>query len=148
VKRPKPLIVQAYVEAGALKVPSKAMMLSALKGWPDCPVSLTIEVFEETRRACQNRWLWGVLYKEIASETGYSVDDVHELMKIRHNSKTVVDPGTGEEVKIGLTTTTLKVGEFSIYIEKVMLDGAEWCGIIWPEPRTSEEWRNASSPQA
>jgi hypothetical protein len=55
-----------------------------------------------------------------------------------------VDPGTGEEVRIGLTTTTLTVPQFSDFIEHVMLDGAEWCGISWPEPRKSEEWREAS----
>ncbi len=141
--KPKPLIVQARIESGALKVSGRKFFAAAMKSLPDGPYDLILQPFEETRRGRQNRWLWAVCYKEIAKETGYSVDDVHDLMKLRHNAGTVVDPSTGEEVKIGKTTTKLNVQEFSDYIEAVMLDGAEWCGISWPEPRESEEYREA-----
>ncbi len=33
--KPKPLIVQARVEGGELKVPGRKFLLAALKGWPD-----------------------------------------------------------------------------------------------------------------
>jgi hypothetical protein len=71
------------------------------------------------------------------------VDDLHELMKLRHNSKLVVDPLTGEETKIGQSTAKLTIPEFSVYLERVMLDGAEWLGITFPQPRRDEEWRTA-----
>ena len=140
--KPKPLVVQARVEGGALKVPGRKFLLAALRGWPDMPVDLEIRPFEETRRGKQNRWLWGVVYKEIAKEMGHPVDEVHDLMKLRHNSQTVLDLNL-QEVKVGRTTTKLTVAEFSAYIEAVMLDGAEWLGISWPEPRESEEYREA-----
>lgn len=143
-KRPKPLTVAAYVKAGALVVPNKNVMLAAIKGWPDCPVDLEIRLFEETRRGRANRFYWGVVLKLIAVESGYTADDLHEVFKLRHNSKVVADPVTGEETRIAKSTATLSIDEFSVYLERVMLDGAEVYGMTFPEPRASEEYRDAS----
>lgn len=140
-KRPKPLTVQARIEAGALKVPSKAVLLAALKHWPDGPVDLELRPFEETRRGRANRYYWGVVLKLLASESGYTADDLHEIFKLRHNSKLVADPVTGEEIRIGQSTATLPIQSFSDYLERVILDGAEVYGMTFPEPRESEEYR-------
>ena len=143
-KKPKPLIVSARIDAGKLVIDrhTKQQQEAAVKGWDDQPVEIEIRPWASSRSDRQNKWLWGVLYREIARETGYTAEDVHELMKQRHNSKLVADPGTGEELKIGCTTTSLTVEAFSTFIEAVMLDGSEWCGIVWPEPRPSEDWRS------
>jgi len=144
-QRPNSLIVQARIEGGALKVPNRKVLLAALKGWPDCAVDLSIAPFEETRRAQANAFLWSVVYKMIAQETGHSSDDLHEFFKLKHNGKVieVTNPATGEvtETRIGMTTTKLTIRQFSDYIESVMLDGAEWCGIVFPEPRASQDYR-------
>lgn len=141
--KPKPLIVQARVEGGELKVPGRKFLLAALKGWPDMPVDLEIRPFEETRRARANRYYWGVVLKMMATEMGEAVDALHEVMKLRHNTGDATDPSTGEHIRIARSTTKLTVQQFSDYIEKVMLDGAEYLGLTFPEPRASEEYREA-----
>jgi len=140
--KPKPLIVQARVEGGELKVPTRKFLLAALKGWPDMAVDLEIRPFEETRRARANRYYWGVVLKMMAAESGDTVEDMHDQMKLRHNSKMAVSV-TGQDIRIAQSTTKLKVGEFSAYLEKVMLDGATFLGLTFPEPRPSEEYREA-----
>ena len=123
----------------------KAQLAAALKKWPDIAVDVTIAPFQETRRARANRFLFGVIYKLIAQETGHSVDDLHEYFKARHNSKVIeflnVETGEMEERRIAQTTTKLSIQEFSDYMERVMVDGAELCGVVFPEPRESEDWR-------
>lgn len=150
MKRPKPIIVQARTEAGELRIAAnvKGQMTAAVKGWPDGPVDIEIRAFEETRRGRANRYYWGVVLKLIAIESGYTVDDLHELFKVRHNSKLVTDPVTGEETRIGQTTATLPIQAFSDYLERVMLDGAEVYGMTFPEPRESEEYREADHARA
>jgi len=140
--KPKPLIVQARVEGGELKVPTRKFLLAALKGWPDMAVDLEIRPFEETRRARANRYYWGVVLKMMAAESGHSAEDLHEQMKMRHNSRMVAD-FAGDLRRLPASTTKMTVAEFSTYIEAVMLDGAEYLGLTFPEPRASEEYREA-----
>ena len=141
--KPKPLIVQARIEGGELKVPGRKFLLAALKGWPDGPVDLEIRPFEETRRGRANRYYWGVVLKMMAAESGFSQTDLHEVLKLRHNGKSIVNPTTGQEIEIAQSTTNLTVQQFSDYIEACMLTGAEWLGLTFPPPRESEEYREA-----
>jgi hypothetical protein len=141
--KPKPLILSASVGDGKLEVSDslRRQLASALKRWPNTPVEIEIRPWEETRRSQANRYYWGVVLKFMAEESGHTVDELHELMKLRHNSKVVADPTTGEEVKIACSTSKLTINEFSDYLEAVMLDGSEHLGIVFPEPRKAEDWR-------
>ncbi len=141
--KPKPLVVQARIVNGELKVPTRKFLLAALKGWPDMAVDLEIRPFEETRRARANRYYWGVVLKMMAAEMGQSPEDVHEVEKLRHNYKAAPDPQTALDVRIAQSTAKLTIQQFSAYIEAVMLDGAEYLGLTFPEPRESEEYREA-----
>ncbi len=73
---------------------------------------------------------------------GQTPEDVHEIEKLRHNGKWLKNV-MGGEVFAATTTTKLTIAEFSAYIEAVMLDGAEYLGLTFPEPRESEEYREA-----
>jgi hypothetical protein len=139
-----PLTVSGRVVDGVLHLDSRKFMDAALRSWGG-RVTVTIAPEEERRRNRANRYYHGVVLKMMAEESGHSADDLHELMKLRHNSKIVVDPLTGEETKIGQSTAKLTIPEFSIYLERVMLDGAEWLGIAFPEPRRDEEWRERTA---
>jgi len=143
VKAPKAITVQAYTDSGVLHIEKhvRAQMAAAVKRWPNLPVEITIAPFEQTRRARANRYYWGVVLKMMAVEMQQSADDIHEIEKMRHNSKLVFDPASGEEVKVAQSTAKLKVQEFSDYLERVMLDGSEYLGIVFPEPTPSEDWR-------
>ena len=149
-KRPNPVERPVRMEDGKLLLGDgterseslqRRLLAGAYKHLPNGPYTLTLAPFEETRRAKANAFLWAVVYKLIAQESGYTTDQVHDLMKVRHNHRLMTDPETGEEIRVGQTTTKLTVQAFGDYIERVMLDGAEWWGISFPEPRKAEDWR-------
>jgi hypothetical protein len=150
-KKPDPVVRAVRMDAGQLRLSdgtergealARRLLAGALKHLPDGPYELEVRPFEQTRRARANAYLWAVVYKLIAAESGYTPDQVHELMKVRHNHRLMVDPETGEEIRVGQTTTKLSVEAFGHYIERVMVDGAEWWGVSFPEPRASEEYRD------
>jgi hypothetical protein len=149
VKAPKPLVVDAHIKAGVLMIPDRQQLRAALKRWPDGPVEVEVRPHLETRRARANRYYWGVVLKMMAEEMEQSAEDVHEVCKLRHNSKhldgTFALVGT---VQIAQSTAKLDINAFSLYLERVMLDGNEYLGIVFPPPRKSEEWRDASSAKA
>ena len=101
----------------------------------------------QTRSLRVQAYLFGVVYKlgvaalRDAGYTTLTVAQLHELMKERHNAEVIIDPFTGAETRIGLSTTTLPVEDYGVYIERVMCDLAELCGISFPEPTRREEYR-------
>jgi hypothetical protein len=150
VKKPRPLIISCAKGDGKLFIGDgsdrddqrqRRILAAAIKHLPDGPYELEIRPFEETRRSRANRYYFGVVLKMMAEESGATVDDLHEQMKLRHNAKVVADLATGEEVRIAQSTAKLTVSEFSDYLTLVMVDGAEYLGITFPEPRASEEYR-------
>jgi hypothetical protein len=139
-----PLVLGGRVVDGKVHLDSPKFYQAALPKWEGLRVRVTVEQEVETRRQRANRFYFGVILKLMAEESGHSVDELHELGKLRHNSKLVVDPFTGEETKIAQSTAKLTIPEFSVYLERVMLDGAEWLGITFPAPRRDEDWREAA----
>lgn len=70
------------------------------------------------RSSGQNRYLWGVLYKAIADETGHSAEEVHEFCKARFLPRAFVVIG-GVEMETRKSTTELDTAEFSDYVSRV-----------------------------
>lgn len=141
-RTPKPIVLHCSVGDGKLEVTKHQwqQIKLALKGWPNTPAILKIKPYEETRRARANAYYWGVVLKLMAEESGHSPDEIHELMKLRHNSHLIADLN-GEEQRVPKSTAKLTISEFSDYLEAVMLDGSEHLGIVFPEPHSDEEWR-------
>ncbi len=145
----KPIIAGAYVDTGPkVQWDNAKLSMAALKPWVGQRVTITIAPEIQKRSLRANAYLWGVVYKlgvEVLREAGYTTltaYQLHELMKDRHNAETVVDPFTGEEKRIVKSTRDLPVDEFGVFIESVMVDLAELCGISFPEPRRHEDWRS------
>ena len=142
MKPKRPLVFSGDVVApGRIHFDLRRVLDAALKAWVGTRVTVTIAAEEQTRSRRANNYLFGVVYKAMAEASGYSVDDLHEIMKDRHNSKLVTDPFTGEERRIGQSTAKLPVDEFGDFIERVMVDGAEQFGISFDPPRVGEEYR-------
>lgn len=142
MKKPRPILIDAYVESGVLRIPQnlRRQMGRALKAWPDCAIEIELRPHEDTRSLRAHRYYFGVVLKMMAEESGHAVLDLHEWAKLEFNSKVIADPITGEEKRIAQTTTKLTVEAFSAYLEQVMAGGAG-LGIVFPEPRRSEDWR-------
>lgn len=155
MKPPEPIIAEGHCRNGVLEWRTAWQFIkAAVKRWPDTPVTLTLAVKEETRRARANRWLFGPVYTEILREmigrkpTNGEKALFHEQMKLRHNPVTVTDPFSGEERVVGGPTHTMTVEQFCAFTECVMLDGSEAFGIIWQEPRKAEDWRDGRKGRA
>jgi len=84
-----------------------------------------------TRSHSQNRFLWGVVYREIAIHTGHSEEEIHEVCKQRFLPKSFVVI-EGIETEIHKSTTSLTVPEFSEYLDRCMALAGEM-GITLPD---------------
>jgi hypothetical protein len=110
----------------------RKLLKAAITHLPEGAYELTIKPVDQTRRSQANRYYWGVVLRMMAEESGHGANELHDLMKLRHNGQVITDITTGEEVTVGRTTRTLTVAQFSAYLEAVMLDGAEYLGLTFP----------------
>ena len=84
------------------------------------------------RSTQQNRYMWGVVYQILSDEIGYTVDEVHEIMKSlflkkNFNFKDCVVTAHGSTAE--LTTTAMEE-----YLDKIKSWSSSQLGIYIPEP--------------
>ena len=101
----------------------------------DAIVDVIIEKQSKNRSNRQNKYLWAVCYKLIADHTGYTDEEIHEILKYKFLRKhfTVGD----EQYDVGGTTTKLTTVEFEEYTEKIRRWGAT-LSINIPLPNENE----------
>lgn len=104
----------------------------------DKPLVWTVEDKPTARSLQQNRLYWKWL-GIIASDTGNSVDGLHEVFKQKFLAPVIVELG-GEISKV-YTTKKLKVGEMSEYMKQVEAQAAEF-GIYLPIPEEMHRREN------
>lgn len=71
---------------------------------------------KDKRSLKQNSYLWGVVYKMISDQTGYSSEEVHQLFGKRYLIYTKADPH-GRVLEFTRSTTELGKTEMTQYIE-------------------------------
>lgn len=95
-------------------------------------VDVTIEKHRTKRSINQNNYYWGVVVRMIADETGYTLDESHEIIKGKFLA-TEVKVGN-EIIRYSKSTTGLKTNEF----EDLMTQIREWASVTLncfiPEP--------------
>lgn len=89
---------------------------------------ISIKPKKNNRSVQQNRYMWGVVYKLIAEHTGYTVDEIHQLMKDRFLSY------ERNDVTFHGRTSKLKTSEFEVYLENIRRFAAMDLGIHIPDP--------------
>ena len=80
----------------------------------------------------QNRYYWGVVLAYMAEETGYTKDEVHQLMQRRFlkYAKDVLD-GSEEFVR---STSSLNTLEMQEYIDQICIFAISELGVYIPQP--------------
>lgn len=137
-----PLYIAGRKTGDKLILPMSPYVRAQLAKRPDGPIEAQIEWREPTRRARANRYYWGVVLKMMAEEMGETAEYIHELEKVRHNSRSGADfVDRLKPLTIPRSTATLTIEQFSRYLELVMRDGMEYLGIEFPPPTGSEDWR-------
>ena len=81
----------------------------------------------------QNSYLWGVVYKELAMHLGYTIDEIHELMKHKFLSR-MLHLNENEEYNIPLSTTDLSTSEFEDYLRNIREWASSELNCFIPEP--------------
>ena len=99
-------------------------------------VEVTVAPFKERdqRSIQQNRYLWGVIYKLVSDETGFTDEEVHEIFKVMFLSRYVTL--AGREVKITRSTTELDTKDFGEYCEKIREFASMNLGLNIPDPES------------
>ena len=94
------------------------------------------KVLSEKRTDKQNRYMWG-LYGLLSDYTGYTTDQIHDMMRGLFLFEIVVMGN--DEVKVLLSTTKQDTAQLSAYIEKMR----EWQRENLPECYlpTPDEWK-------
>lgn len=111
-------------------------------------LTVTVEPEDDAKTVQQGRFLWGVVYAEIAHQAQiggvrYTVDAWHELFKRMYLPRKKVSATVAGKKRpvvyttIG-TTKGLKVKAMSKYIEQVIAYGATELGVRFSETR----WEN------
>jgi hypothetical protein len=79
---------------------------------------------------------------------GLSKDEFHLFYARRHNGIVLTDlnkeTGEVEEFRVGKSTATLSVDEFSAYLDAVLTDIAGEYGLVI-EPTKAEDWRDGKA---
>ena len=101
------------------------------------PLFVIITSTEEKRRAQQNKYYWGVVIRSIASQgwvggRQFDSDAWHEYFASLYGIKREIELPNGSIVLKRLSTTEMKVREFSEYTEQVAAYGAQELGIRFP----------------
>jgi hypothetical protein len=134
---PWPIVLVGHLRAGKVLFSQKALA-QLLRGRQDCPVEITIERKHATRSGAQNRMYWGFYVHLISEHTGYTPDEVHDLLKTKFlPKKLAVADQHGEvtdEFVVGGSTAKLNKIEFGEYLERIQIWATETLGVVVPDP--------------
>ena len=129
---PKPRF-RAKVDKGKLTFHDNTALWAYLwKFKPEDELIVTIERPKRQRSLRQNSYYWGVVLKVIASETGHSVEELHEIYKRMFLPRQII-VYKDKEYPIPGSTRESDSLEFSEYIERVRAEAAT-LGIRIPSP--------------
>ena len=132
-----PIILPAQLVSGRMKL-NRRRLAELLKTRRDCELSILIEKRHATRSAAQNAWYWAGIVGTISEHTGYTPDEVHDILKAKFLPKRMaVADKNGvivDELVIGGTTTRLNKLEFGEYIERIRQWAAESLDLVIHDP--------------
>jgi hypothetical protein len=138
------VVTTGFVRKGRLEIRNRKRFTGELSRMRDGEVLVMITKKHATRSAQANRYYWGVVVELLAQHTGYTPEEIHEILKARFIPKKLsVANGNGEikgEFVIGGTTTSMNKLEFGEYITSIRQWAAEELDVVIPDPDTGRLW--------
>jgi hypothetical protein len=95
---------------------------------------ISIKQYRENRSMPQLRYYWGVVLSILSNETGFTPEELHEVLKLKFNTQTKVIKHTGEEVFFGGSTGDLDTMQFEDYLEKIKTWAIQEINTYIPDP--------------
>jgi len=119
---------------------NKASISKAFEQFEGKEITITIEKKRRKRSNEQNAYLWGCVYPlvkigffESYGEV-FSIEEVHEILKMKFNSIDLINEDTGEVVVAPKSTTKNSKFEQEQYHEHIRNFAKEWFNIYIPLP--------------
>lgn len=132
------VVTTGRVNAGRLEMRNRQAVQAQLQRMRDGEVRITIERAHATRSAQANRYYWGVVVELLAEHTGYTPDEIHDVLKAKFlPKKLAVIDGNGEikgEFVIGGSSARLNTIEFGEYVMQIRQWALDDLGVAIPEP--------------
>jgi hypothetical protein len=96
-------------------------------------VTLTVKQTVSKRSTRQNR-LWWLYMQMMATEIGYTTEEMHEIAKMKLCKRTKVDERTGEQFEYLKSTTKYNKTEFAELVNQLQIWAADGLGVVLPNP--------------
>ena len=104
------------------------------------PINVDVVVKENSQRSPrsnnQNRYYWGVIIPILSKETGYTKDEVHELLKAMFISE-MVSFG-GKDIRLPRSTKDLTTVECEEYFNDIRVFASLELSCVIPLPHETE----------
>lgn len=104
----------------------------------DWELEVTVKRLRATRSLLQNAYYWGVVVQLLAEHTGYTPDEMHDVLKAKFIPKQMaVCDGNGvivDELVLGGSTREMNTIEFGEYMEAIREWAAEALDVVIPDP--------------
>lgn len=99
---------------------------------------LVLKSVARRRSTAQNRlmWLW---FACLEQEFGQQAMDWHDYYCLLFLPRDIINPSSGEMMRVGGHTSNLTVEAFSDFLDKVQADAATEFGVTLPSP-DDESW--------
>ena len=133
------VVATAVVDGGRLKIRNRrlfdAEIASLRDGWE---VQIAVKRLRATRSLEQNAYYFGVVVQLLSQHTGYTPDEIHDLLKAKFIPKRLaVCDGNGviqDEIVLGGSTRKMNKLEFGEYIDSIREWAAETLDLVIPDP--------------
>lgn len=135
------------IRNGRLEIHNRKAFSASLRRLRDGEVLVSVRRTRAARSQHQNRWYWGVIVELISEHTGYTPDEIHELLKAKFIPKRLTfTDGNGEiqgEFVIGGSTARLDKVAFGEYCEAIRTWSEGTLGLVIPDPDAGTLWPGA-----
>jgi hypothetical protein len=127
------------IKGGRLVIRNRRQFDEQIRRFRDA-AEVEIEVTQRraSRSLEQNAYYWGVVVQMLSDHTGYTPDELHDVLKMKFIPKRLaVCDGNGEvrdEFVLGGSTRKLNTLEFGEYLEQIRQWAAETLDVIIPDP--------------
>lgn len=143
------IVAPAYIKDGKLGIRNRPALAANVSAIKDCDVNLIIDTDTRNKTQDQRGYYWSTLVPHtliiLRDEAGLvewqtkTELDAHDFLKYKFNPVFVIDPETGEEVRLPGSTKKMKKGEASQYIDKIILWAWDTFNYSYPPPKRKED---------
>ena len=130
------ILVQVKDGKACWTEPMLATIKNYLRGFDGKPVQVKFSKPRKERSVWQNRYMWGIVYKYIAVETGHTENEIHAWLVDEFLPRRFIKIGDKEK-EIRRTTTDLTTVEMETYLERCRVWAGTTLGIVIPLPNES-----------